>query len=1090
MAMQAHGAEASPVAATAVPRAVGARVLRREDARLVAGRGRYVSDVTLPRLLHAAFARSPHAHARLGAIDTSAAKALPGVVAVLTAADLDGVARPLRARNGTPNYQECNTPILATGKVRVVGEPVALVIAESRYVAEDAVERVSAAWKPLEPILTIDDALAPGAAAIHDDVAGNLFNHFETATGDVEGAFAAADEVVELEVDQQRYGAAAMEQRVVMASYDRSDEALTVWLSTQVPHIARTGLAQQLGLPENRVRVIAPDMGGGFGPKCVLYPEDVAVAAASKLVGRPVKWVSDRVEDLLATVHGREHVCRIRAAATRDGRVEAVTAELYASNGAYAPWPYTAALESGQASENVTGPYDIPAYRRRVHAVVTNKAPVGPYRGVGRVIACLSMERVMDELARRLGLDPVEVRRLNLIRAFPHTTAVGLTIESGDYLRMLDTLEEAMDWAAVRERDAALRAEGRWRGTGVALAVEQSAYGPQALGSRRLEMTLGYDSASVRMEPDGLVRVAVGLHNHGQGHETTIAQIAADELGLEPDNVQVVYGDTAVVPYGMGTWASRSTVTSGGATILASRDLRDQILELAADMLEANPADLVLAGGRVGLQGSPSRGLEIRDIARRANFEPHLLPPGVEPGLEVTRRYVPPDPGSFSSSAHGAHVEVDLETGDVEVLRYGGQPDDRRRAGPRRRGAGHRRRAVRAPGLRRRRQPARRELRRLPAARRAGGAADRGAPPGVAVAARPGRLQGHGRGGRGQLPGGHRQRRQRRTGTAGRGRQPHTAESRLGAGRRHGRARDRRAQRRSPKEPPVKPPPFEYHDPRDLDEALALLAEHGEEGKVLAGGQSLVPLLNFRLAHPEHVIDVNRVGGLDYVRRSDGALRIGAMTRQSTLEAAPLVAQRWPMITEALEFVAHPQIRNRGTVGGSVAHADPAAELPVTCAALDARMHVRSSRGTRTIEWRDFFVTHLTTAMEPDELLCEVEFPALPDGAGTAITEYARRHGDFALGGAAVLLDMDGETCRSASIALLGATDKPVRAEAAERSLAGARVDEDAAAEAGRLASADIEPTGDIHGSSDYRRRLIGAMVRRAVLTAAHRAGR
>jgi carbon-monoxide dehydrogenase medium subunit/6-hydroxypseudooxynicotine dehydrogenase subunit alpha len=288
----------------------------------------------------------------------------------------------------------------------------------------------------------------------------------------------------------------------------------------------------------------------------------------------------------------------------------------------------------------------------------------------------------------------------------------------------------------------------------------------------------------------------------------------------------------------------------------------------------------------------------------------------------------------------------------------------------------------------------------------------------------------------------------------------------------------------------VKPPPFEYHDPRELDEALTLLADHGEDGKVLAGGQSLVPLLNFRLAHPEHLIDINRVGGLDYVRRSDGALRIGAMTRQATLEVAPVVERHWPLLHEALEFVAHPQIRNRGTVGGSVAHADPAAELPVACAALDAKMHVRSSREARTIDWREFFVTHLTTAMEPDELLCEVEFPALPERAGTAFTEYARRHGDFALGGAAAVLDMDGDTCRSASIALLGATDTPVRADAAEQALAGARIDEESAAEAGRLASADLEPTGDIHGSSDYRRRLIGAMVRRAVLTAAQRAGR
>lgn len=289
----------------------------------------------------------------------------------------------------------------------------------------------------------------------------------------------------------------------------------------------------------------------------------------------------------------------------------------------------------------------------------------------------------------------------------------------------------------------------------------------------------------------------------------------------------------------------------------------------------------------------------------------------------------------------------------------------------------------------------------------------------------------------------------------------------------------------------MKPPRFDYHAPSGVDEAVALLAEHGEEGKVLAGGQSLVPLLNFRLAHPESLIDLNGLEELNYVRRRDGALHIGAMTRQTTLEASPLAVRHWPLLGEALTYVAHPQIRNRGTVGGSIAHADPAAELPIACAVLEARMHARSSRGTREIGWEDFFVTHLTTSLEPDELLCEVEFPPLPAGAGTAFVEYARRHGDFALGGAATVVVTDGSgTCREARIALLGAADTPLRTPTAEAALVGKAIDEDAAAEAGRLAIEGIEPTGDIHGSSDYRRRLIGAMVRRAVVKAAERAGR
>jgi CO/xanthine dehydrogenase FAD-binding subunit len=287
----------------------------------------------------------------------------------------------------------------------------------------------------------------------------------------------------------------------------------------------------------------------------------------------------------------------------------------------------------------------------------------------------------------------------------------------------------------------------------------------------------------------------------------------------------------------------------------------------------------------------------------------------------------------------------------------------------------------------------------------------------------------------------------------------------------------------------VKPPPFEYHDPRGVDEALELLAEHGEDAKVLAGGQSLVPLLNFRLAQPEHLIDIGRIDSLAYVHRRDGVLRIGTMTRQATLEASPLVAEHWPLLTDALRFVAHAQIRNRGTVGGSVAHADPAAELPVALAALDAKLHVRSRRGTRTLAWRDFFITHLTTALEPDELLIEIEVPPLPPGTGSAFTEFARRHGDFALGGAAALVTIEDGVCRRARIALLAAADTPLRPEAAERSLEGASTGDESAAQAARLAVADVSPTGDIHGGSEYRKLLLEAMVRRAVVQATDQAG-
>ena len=515
------------------PRAIGARVPRKEDRRLLTGRGTYVDDVSPPRTAHACFVRSTEAHAELLGVDTRSAREIPGVIGVLTATDLQGLARPIRALNSTPGYQECDTPILAGLKVRMVGEPVALVLAESRYAAEDGAALVGVRYRPLRPLLEIEDALEPGAPAIHEEIPDNLFNRFEAASGELEEAFAEADEVVELELRQQRYGAAAMEGRAVVAE-PTGNSGLTVWLASQVPHIARTGLAKFLSMPETSVRVISPDVGGGFGPKCVLYQEEVAICAAARLLDRPVKWVGDRAEDLMTTVHGREQIHRVRGAFKADGRVLGVDVEIFSSNGAYAPWPFTAGLDSGQASENVTGPYDVSAYRRRVNAVVTNKCPMGPYRGVGRVIACLTMERLMDEAASHLELDRLEIRRRNLVSEFPHETPTGLVFESGDYLRSLEMLAEAIEWPDSARADEHPDNNGRPRGVGVACAVEHSAYGPQSLGSRNQELTLGYDAASLRVEPDGKLRLAVGLHSHGQGHETSMAQIVADEIGVEP----------------------------------------------------------------------------------------------------------------------------------------------------------------------------------------------------------------------------------------------------------------------------------------------------------------------------------------------------------------------------------------------------------------------------------------------------------------------------------------------------------------------------------------------------------------------------
>jgi len=647
---------------------VGARIQRREDPAFLTGSGQYTDDVPLKDVVHVAFFRSSEAHALIPSVSVDAAVATEGVLRVVTAEDLAGVARPLRARCSMPTYNECDQPILAAEKVRYVGEPIAAVVASSRYEAEDAVDEIIAEYVRLDPVLNVDDAMADGAPQVHDDVPGNVFFSLHESAGDVVGAFRAAAHVIELELESQRYCAAALEARVTAATYDHGSAQLTVWASSQVPHLMRFALAQTLGLAESQVRVVSPDVGGGFGAKCCVYPEDVVVAALAMTLGRPVKWVSDRREDLLTTGHGREQRHRIRAAVAEDGRVLGLKAEIFCNNGAYGPWLHTAALDAVQASENIPGLYDIQAYERLVYSVATNKAMMVPYRGVGRVSACFSIERLMDKIARELGLSPFEVRRRNLVKSFPHQTPTHLRLDSGDYFKAIDLLESELRQFPLDGNET--ESESVFRGVGIACGVEHAAHGPKEMGRAGLEITMAHETAALRVEPDGSVRLAVGTHSHGQGHKTTFAQIAAEELGLAVEDVDVVYGDTAIVPYGMGTWASRSTVYAGGATILAAEDVRNKVLKVAAHMLEADPSDLELVDRKVVVRGSPSSFVTFADVARRACHEPHLLPDDIEPGLHATRLYRAPDPGTFAMAMHGAIVEVDVAIGAVKILRY------------------------------------------------------------------------------------------------------------------------------------------------------------------------------------------------------------------------------------------------------------------------------------------------------------------------------------------------------------------------------------------------------------------------------------
>ena len=650
---------------------VGKRIRRKEDPRLLRGRGQFVADLAPPGTVHVAFVRSDLAHARIEHIDASEARDHPDVLAVYLWPDIADTVLPMVAASEADGYLACEYHPLTNGVVRWVGEPIAAIVATSRAVAEDAAELIDIVMEDLPVVLGIDDALDPAAPQLHPQVQANTYNHFtQQDRGDVDAALASSTHTLNLRFESQRVAPLPLEPRAVLASASDVDGDLTVWVSHQAPHLFRTGLARFLQMPESRLRVISPDVGGGFGSKLIVYPEDLVVCEAARRLQRPVKWVSDRREDLVSSMHGREQRHDISVGFDNDGVIDVVDVEIWADNGANAPWPYTAALDSGQASENVTGPYDITAYRRTVKAIASNKPPMGPYRGVGRVMACFTMECTVDAIAAQLGLDPLVVRERNTVRDYPFKTPVGLEFASGSSYASLQRMREVFDLDALRAEHREARTRGEYRGIGFAAAVEHNSLGPEEVSKKGIDIGLGYESAVVRVEPDGVVTVLVGTHSHGQGHETSLAQLAADALGVEMDEVTVRYGDTASAPYGFGTWASRSMVYGGGAVLQAAIDVRSKAVRVAAAMLEAAETDCVYRDGAVSVAGTPSASMALAEIAQAAYHQGHHLPSDLDPGLEAIRRYRGPDPGCFTNALHGVEVSVDINTGLVELLRY------------------------------------------------------------------------------------------------------------------------------------------------------------------------------------------------------------------------------------------------------------------------------------------------------------------------------------------------------------------------------------------------------------------------------------
>ncbi len=645
---------------------LGARVRRREDPRLITGTATYVDDIILPGMLHLAIVRSPQAHASITAIDAAPARRAPGVVAVWTAEDVTARCGPLPIG---PRIRDMKVPhrypLVIDGVVRHVGDPIAAVVATDLAAARDAADLVGVDYAPRPAVTDVEAAMQPNAPVIHPDLGTNAC--FRTTYGSsVDDAFSRADVTVSLRIVQQRLIPCAMETRGVVAQY-RGDE-LTVWTSTQIPHVVKTTLADMVRIPEHQIRVIAPEVGGGFGSKLDVYGEEALTAALAIALGRPVKWVETRRENFMATIHGRGHVEYVEASATKDGMISALRLRVLADMGAYSQL-LTSAVPTNTGLMS-SGCYRIPAIFAEVIGIFTNRTPTDAYRGAGRPEAAFLIERTVDVLAHRLGMDPAEIRRRNFIppEAFPHKTATGATYDSGNYGPALEKALALVEYPVLRTEQCRLREQGRYLGIGIASYVEITGLGAAAAlpGGR-------WESATVRVEPTGKVTVLTGASPHGQGQETSFAQIVSDRLRIGMDDVVVIHGDTRAVPYGVGTFGSRNTALGGSAVFLASERIKDKATKIAAHMLEASPADIVLDGARFVVRGSPERTVQFSDVARAA-YKGTRLPAGMDPGLEVTHFFASPE-AVFPFGTHICIVEVDPETGEVTVLRYAAVDD-------------------------------------------------------------------------------------------------------------------------------------------------------------------------------------------------------------------------------------------------------------------------------------------------------------------------------------------------------------------------------------------------------------------------------
>lgn len=649
------------------PRHIGARIQRFEDIRLLSGLARYIDDIRLPNMLHLTFVRADTAHARIVGIDSSALADIGYPTWVFTGEHTAGLS--MKAHQDYPEMQYSEQPLLAEGKVRFVGEPVAVVLAEDAYRAEDAAEHVLVEYDSLPVVGTMQQARDASLPPLFDGWTSNVIVQRQMKGGDLEAAKAAAAHVIRRTYRTQRQAGVPMECRGVVAHYTPADRLLTVWSSTQMPHLVRTYIAEELNLPESRIRVVAPDVGGGFGIKGQVFGDEVLVAWLAIKTGRPVKWIEDRREHLIASLHARDHEHTLEAYVAADGRLLGLKADITVDNGAYSTFPFTAAGEPGMVGKVLPGPYDLKAYEATFRAVATNKCPIGTYRGVARPSAVFSQERLMDDIATELGMDPFELRLKNIVREFPYKNVLGFTYDEGSYTQSLEQMRGllAKDMADA----AASRETGTTRiGVGFACFIEQTAHGTPDFTRRRVPIETGYIAARVEMSPDGEATVDLGLQNHGQGLETTMAQVAADALGILPENIYVRHGDTLTTPYSVGTWGSRGGPLGGGAVHIASTKLAEKLRAIAAHLLQVKADQIDLANGKASVRGNPGSHIEIRKLARAALRNVDQLPEGMTPGLEAHASLDGPRDGSYSNAVHAAVVEIDVTTGKMKLRRF------------------------------------------------------------------------------------------------------------------------------------------------------------------------------------------------------------------------------------------------------------------------------------------------------------------------------------------------------------------------------------------------------------------------------------